>query len=94
MADEHPFAKHASVAIAVLSATTAIWTRFVVVEERQANQAQVIAELTREVAALRAKVEAEERATRERFYASDLRLSGLEDHTSAFVITTGRRRKR
>jgi len=90
---EHPFAKHASVAVTVIGAVAAVWTRFIVIEERQANQLLRIAELSAEVKALRAHIESEERATRERFHASDLRLSGLEDHVSTFVVTTGRRRR-
>lgn len=90
---EHPAAKYASVALTVSGALAAIWARFIVLEERAANQQHVIAELSAEVAELRARVEREERATRERFYASDLRLSGLEDHVSTFVVTTGRRRR-
>jgi hypothetical protein len=91
---EHPAAKFASVAVTVVGALAAIWARFIVLEERSANQLLVIAELSAEVSELRARVDREERATRERFYASDLRLSGLEDHTSTFVVTTGRRRNR
>lgn len=91
---EHPAAKHASAAVSVIVAVAGIWARFIVLEERQANQLARVAELTEEVAKLRAKVESEERATRERFYASDLRLSGLEDHVSTFVVTSSRRRSR
>ena len=91
---EHPAAKYGSVALAVISAAGAVWTRFVVLEERAANQAAVIADLTLQVKQLRERVDREERATRERFYASDLRISGLEDHVSTFVVTTARRRKR
>lgn len=90
---EHPVAKYASVAVTVAGALAAVWARFIVLEERAANQQLVITKLTAEVAELRARVEREERATRERFYASDLRLSGLEDHVSTFVVTTGRRRR-
>lgn len=90
---EHPAAKHASVAVTVIGAVAAIWTRFVVLEERQANLIRRLAELTSEVATLRAKAESEERATRERFYASDLRISALEGQVGAFVVTPVRRRK-
>jgi hypothetical protein len=90
---EHPFAKHAAVILTAIGAVAGVWTRFVVIEERQANQLIRIVELSTEVAALRARVESEERATRERFHASDLRLSGIEDHVSTFVVTTGRRRR-
>jgi hypothetical protein len=90
---EHPFAKHAAVILTAIGAVAGLWTRFVVIEERQANQLAAIAALTSEVATLRSKVESEERATRERFHASDLRLSGIEDHVSTFVVTTGRRRR-
>jgi hypothetical protein len=91
---ESPIAKHAAVAISVIGAVAGVRARFIVLEERAANQTVRIAELSEEVSKLRAKVESEERATRERFYASDLRLSGLEDHVSTFVVTTARRRTR
>lgn len=91
---ERPIAKHASVALAVISAAAGIWTRFVVVEERQTALLTRVAELSAEVSKLRGKVESEERATRERFYASDLRIAGLEAQVSSFVVTPVRRRSK
>lgn len=91
---EHPAAKYGSLGLAIVSACGAIWARFIVLEERAATQHQVIVDLTAEVAALKARVESEERATRERFHASDLRLAGIEDHVSTFVVTTTGRRRR
>lgn len=90
---ESPLPKYVSVALALIGAAGGLWARFVVIEERQANQLAVIARLTSELAALRSRVETEERATRERFFASDLRLSALEDRCP-LTVTVKKRRQR
>lgn len=83
---DSPLPKYAAVALSITSAAAGVWARFIVVEERQANQHAVIVELTAELAKLRAKVDAEERATRERFHASDLRMSLVEQRDSVTVV--------
>lgn len=87
---DSPLPKYVAVALSIVSAAAGVWARFIVVEERQANQHAVLVALTAEVAQLRAKVDSEERATRERFHASDLRVSLVEQRDS---ITVARKRR-
>ena len=91
---ESPIAQHASIGLAVLGAVAAVWTRFVVVEERQAHQLARLVELTTEVASLRERVAELERGDPkdvERRHEIELRISRVEDHVGAVTV---RRRRR
>lgn len=89
---ESPLPQYVTIGLTIVGAAAAVWTRFIVVEERQANQLQRLAELSQEISQLRALVRSEERATRERFFASDLRISTLESQAETFVVRARRQR--
>jgi len=93
MADS-PLAQYASVGLAVLGAAAAVWTRFVVIEERQANQLTHLVRLSDEVSALRDRINTLERGDPhevERLHEIELRLNRVEDHVGAVTV---RRRRR
>lgn len=90
-------AKHATVVLSIVTAVAGVWTRFIVVEQRQDAQLRAITDITLDVQQLRKEVDQlkQDRELWERVHKVELALTTLDERLEELREAAGRpRRKR